>query len=1237
MAIELETPRRDEAIGFQDRDRPAPRAPSRWPRRALGALASLKLTVVLLAMGIFIVLVGTLAQTDSNMWDVIDTYFASYVAWIELPVLFPRSFFPNLHGKIPPFVFFFPGGASIGLAMIVNLLAAHAIRFRVQARGGRLMAGLAVIAAGVAVTWAVIAMGHDREGIQDEPFFEWSQFWTAIRAALIGVWVVLFWPLFRLITRPGGSRYLGLAALGGTQCALAALLAWIFAFETDLSDSSLRILWQLVQGGAAGLVLLAGCSIVFRRRAGIVLIHGGILLLMFGQFVATVYNVEERMAIREGATVHYAEDIRTVELAIVDRSPSDRDEVTAIPRELLARSADTGEPIVDPDLPFEVRVTEYHRNADLQRVEPNATNRATAGLGLQYAVKELRGGSGADASGAVDLAAAYVTLSDPQSHNPIGTYLVSVLAALNGHSESVSAGGKTYEVALRFRRTYKPYAMTLLDVVRDDYSGTRKARNYASIVRIVDRDRNVDREVKIWMNNPLRYAGETFYQSKYEQGRDGVESTELQVVRNTGWMIPYVACMIVGVGMIAHFWGTLVRFLIQREKALFEAMAAATGDLPVAPVLHRAKGDRPSPRGARAAGDRGSFDRSGTPVGARSRWLERLFVPAVVAIGLVWLVAPAVTRDPPASRGMDLIGFSELPVEFEGRVKPLETVARNALRSLSNTESFKDRAKQRHPAIRWFLDVVSDAPAAYDHRVVRIENLDVLQVLGLQPRKGFRYAINEFKDKLDEFERQVELASNAEQAETGSLSVYQRKILELDRRLRAYLVIQSAFRTPSLPDGAPKAEDLKADSDQARAMAAAIREMIETAPARDAELERMNPPRAIPFADGTWKPLASAYTGAYIARLKSALAPGPTPASVNEGALAFRAMLTAYAKGNTVEFNRELDHYRAYLEEAAGDSIDADKVRFEAFYGRFAPFFHAQWTYFAAFVLAALAWLGWSRPLNRASFWLIAVTFLAHTFAIAARIHISGRPPVTTLYSSAVFIGWGAVAFGMAIEILFRMGVGNLVASVTAFATLIIASFLANSGDTMPVLEAVLDTQFWLSTHVVSITLGYCATFVAGGIGLIYLLDKATVRSFDAEASSAMIRMIYGTICFAILFSFLGTVLGGLWADDSWGRFWGWDPKENGALIIVLWNAVVLHARWGRMIGDRGLAILAVGGNMATSWSWFGVNELGVGLHSYGFTEGVLLALGLFVVSQLAVMCVGAFLPAKRFQSALAG
>jgi ABC-type transport system involved in cytochrome c biogenesis permease subunit len=126
--------------------------------------------------------------------------------------------------------------------------------------------------------------------------------------------------------------------------------------------------------------------------------------------------------------------------------------------------------------------------------------------------------------------------------------------------------------------------------------------------------------------------------------------------------------------------------------------------------------------------------------------------------------------------------------------------------------------------------------------------------------------------------------------------------------------------------------------------------------------------------------------------------------------------------------------------------------------------------------------------------------------------------------------------------------------------------------------------------------------------------------------------MVYGIVCFATLFSFVGTVLGGIWADQSWGRFWGWDPKENGALIIVLWNALVLHARWGGLIRERGLMNMAIVGNIVTSWSWFGVNMLSIGLHSYGFMDSAFWWLMAFVGSQLLLIALG-LLPGRYWRS----
>jgi len=181
-------------------------------------------------------------------------------------------------------------------------------------------------------------------------------------------------------------------------------------------------------------------------------------------------------------------------------------------------------------------------------------------------------------------------------------------------------------------------------------------------------------------------------------------------------------------------------------------------------------------------------------------------------------------------------------------------------------------------------------------------------------------------------------------------------------------------------------------------------------------------------------------------------------------------------------------------------------------------------------------------------------------------------------------------------------------------------------------LQAVLDTNFWLATHVVIVTLGYAATFLAGLLGIFYVLKGVMGSSMTKDESKDIGRMIYGIVCFAILFSFVGTILGGIWADQSWGRFWGWDPKENGAVLIVLWCAIILHARWGGFIRQRGLMIMALFGNIVTSFSWFGVNMLGVGLHSYGFMAGAVLWLILFVASQLVFMGIG-LLPLKLWRS----
>ena len=173
----------------------------------------------------------------------------------------------------------------------------------------------------------------------------------------------------------------------------------------------------------------------------------------------------------------------------------------------------------------------------------------------------------------------------------------------------------------------------------------------------------------------------------------------------------------------------------------------------------------------------------------------------------------------------------------------------------------------------------------------------------------------------------------------------------------------------------------------------------------------------------------------------------------------------------------------------------------------------------------------------------------------------------------------------------------------------------------MSTVVAVLDTNYYLAIHVTTIAMGYSGGLLAAAIAHVWLLGRFfRFKEGDVKFYKGISLMVYGTLCFSLFFSLFGTVMGGIWANDSWGRFWGWDPKENGALLICLWLLLTLHLRMGGFIRDRGLSAMAIGCGAVVAASWWGVNLLNVGLHSYGFTSGVAKFLYLFWGSQLLVL-----------------
>lgn len=1283
-----------------------------WPivRVLLTPLASLRLTVALFAMTLFLVWVGTVALQEKGIWEVVQTYFHAVVAWVELRDVFPRAFFrsrPGLYEALaPPGGFFFPGGITLGGALFVNLIAAHLVRFRAVAQGRRLALGIVVMILAIGLCVLVILNGQMARGLQGKPPVSWSTLWYLLLSASLLLWAATTaWLGYYVFVRQQGRFSFG-TALGSGCCLLWGIgtVALLISGQV-VSASSMRILWQLTQATVCGVALYLASRIIFGRRAGIVTLHMGIGLLMFGELLVSVAAVEEQMSIVEGQTVNYASDVRSVELAIVDTSGSDVDKVIAIPltvKETPTRFLRSGR-IRDPRLPFEIEILDYQDNADLVQARPGRNNPATAGLGLQYRIRPLKKSSGAQSGGMVDMAAAYVTVKDKKGEK-IDTYLLSQLAAAQDIPETVTVEGKQYQLYLRFHRRYKPYSVTLIDVRKDDYIGTNTPKNYSSDVRIKAPAMSFDSELHISMNNPVRFAGETLYQSGYQADpRTGQESTTLQIVTNIGWMIPYVACGIVMVGMLTHFINVLLRFL--------ERLGRTSERVGLSKVAARVSW----------------------------RWLVAGVLLGVLMLGRTFI--PPRTPD----KQMQLERFSRLPAAYEGRIKPIDSIARNSLRFFSGREKIKLESKEKIAAIRWLTELLAGKPEAERYPIFKIDNRDVLHTLELKPRKGNRFSYQEMAPRMEEFRKQVRLAREAVSKDPETNNVYQRKIIELDGKLQRYFAIRRAFRlidepttgddafamfdriarvadevrtlkdapipypVPAHRDGSEKTgerlweplivasariwinqvlrdsgqptvekfaatltERLQADEARIERAArnqlvAAVRQMQQqqagkpiTREEAEKMLERM-PAETRQAMERSFGERVRKNLGESRGMLERAIREIQGTSSdpvADRVAQTYADAFAAFRADNVKGFNLAVARLDQIIAESNAKDLHLNKVRFEAYYNHVSPFVNAIPAYIIALLIAML---GLFPKLNRAkwlAFGLLLATVVYHSWALGARIYISGRPPVTNLYSSAIFIAYLGVVLGIILEIVFRVGVGNIVAAVSGPFGLLIAHILnttvaAHSGDTMKVMQAVLDTQFWLATHVLTVAAGYFATNVAGILGMGAVVcamigwwvrsgrgDRPTGAASEPQNTDTVIRVfnnvfkmtIYASICLGIFFSFVGTVLGGLWADDSWGRFWGWDPKENGALMIVLWNALVLHARWAGLVRERGLALLAIAGNLFLGWSWFGVNELGVGLHSYGFTEGVLLFLGLWWLFNLMIIGAGLLLPRRLYQ-----
>jgi ABC-type transport system involved in cytochrome c biogenesis permease subunit len=602
---------------------------------------------------------------------------------------------------------------------------------------------------------------------------------------------------------------------------------------------------------------------------------------------------------------------------------------------------------------------------------------------------------------------------------------------------------------------------------------------------------------------------------------------------------------------------------------------------------------------------------------------KHLVTLGLLAFGGLWFGAMALMPGKPVD-GFDLAAFGKIPVQAGGRVQPISSFARNQLMVVTGGRTsyrLNGDAKRSDPATHWLLRLLARDTDLYKSQFLRIDDPEIRQFFKLETRpEWWRYAYDELAPRFSEYAakmEQIDEKVEKKQKLTRSEEAFQ----AFSQNLMIASNIQQGKLLGLFPDGG-KVDDPwttleKVDAALANeylpkakegAMKRVREDLQENAEKYKSQLQKMGEEKFMQWVGMREQAESRRILGELVYEARG---------SHSEAAKAFMKIVNAFRTNDPETFNAGVAEY---LETHAGlPERVATKVRYEAFLNKWDPFFTCQWLYVLVVVCAALSWLVYGAPLRSGAFALAIFTVAFHAVGLGIRMYIAGRPPVTNLYSSAVFIGLGGLAMCLVLEVIYKNGLGSFVGGLLGFGTMLVARFLGSNGETLENLEAVLDTNFWLATHVTIVTLGYAATFMAGALGLAFIFSGMFTNVLRKDNGRELYRMMYGSVCFATLLSFVGTVLGGIWADESWGRFWGWDPKENGAVLIVLWNALALHARWAGMVQSRGFAVLCTMGIMVTIWSWFGTNQLGVGLHAYGFNKE--LATGCAVGWALTFLC----------------
>jgi len=514
----------------------------------------------------------------------------------------------------------------------------------------------------------------------------------------------------------------------------------------------------------------------------------------------------------------------------------------------------------------------------------------------------------------------------------------------------------------------------------------------------------------------------------------------------------------------------------------------------------------------------------------------------------------------PLRAGPELDPLRNLAIQDGGRIKPLDTFARETARRIG-ARAFGSESIRGLDPVEWVLGMLVDPDRWKQEKIIRVTHAGLREAAGLSGTETY-YSFNELVAH-EGFNKAAErVHEKFRQDREAKLDPIEREISGLYETLN---VLAGVFSGDGLRI-VPHPTDSRA----------------------------------------TWFSLKDldGIDAAPILRIKTLLG----------------ALLAAYQAHDLPNVQSSSAALEKRLRELAPAVYPARRaLELEVHYNRLKPF-RLAWLFYLVSLLSLFGGLSLAPSLGRVGIAIMLLGFVVHAYGMVLRCMISGHPPVTNMYESVIWVAWGAVLFSLIFEAIYKARYFALCSGIWAVLSLILADNVPILDGSIEPLVPVLRDNMWLTIHVLTITLAYAAFFLAMviahlNLGLFFF---APARK---ELLSSLSLFLYRCLQVGTLLGVIGTMLGGWWASYSWGRFWGWDAKETSIFVALMFYLAILHGRMVGLLRDFGTAIGAVLGALGALWAWYGVNfVLGVGLHSYGFGSGGYFWVGGFVAFEVFVV-----------------